>query len=75
MVPGNGAEPVSNDETKKAGGSSAVTGCLFGAVALFVFLLIGLLFLAYGQFRANTQPEVDPVAPISIVQPADGGVG
>lgn len=74
MVPSNGAEPVKNEDARRTGGSSAVTGCLFGAVALFVLLLVGLLFLAYGQFRANTQPEMDPVTPISLVQTIDGGV-
>jgi hypothetical protein len=53
-------------------GSRAVQGCLFGAVGLFVLLLVIMILLAYQRFREETgitgwivAPEVaNPVAPL-----------
>jgi hypothetical protein len=48
---------VSNDPARASGTSWALQGCLFGAVALFVFLLLLMIFLAYRRFRENTAIE------------------
>ncbi|MEX2572470.1 MAG: hypothetical protein WD737_14315 [Gemmatimonadota bacterium] len=50
---------MSTEPSRTSGGSWALQGCLIGAVALFAVLLVVLLFLAYRQFRANTQPPLD----------------
>jgi hypothetical protein len=48
-------------EPTSTGGSKAVQGCLFGAVALFAVLLIVMLILAYQQFREHTgEPTGSP---------------
>jgi len=52
-------------------GSRAVQGCLFGAVALFVILLVVMLFLAYQRFREQTstpRPTVESVYPEAVLQ-------
>ncbi len=72
MVPFVGAGPVTDKQLQR-GGSSAVQGCLFGAVALFVFLLVVLIFLAYGQFRTNTEPGAGPGTPVSMLEQMDRG--
>ena len=43
------------------------------AVALFVFLLVVLIFLAYGQFRTNTEPGAGPGTPVSMLEQMDRG--
>jgi hypothetical protein len=55
---------VSTDPVRTSGGSWVLQGCLFGAVALFVVLLLVMIFLAYGQFQENTQ--VEEVAPAAV---------
>ena len=42
-------------------------GCLFGAVALFVAMLIGMLYLGYVQFQNNTHPADDANAPATTL--------
>lgn len=58
MVPGG---PAMTDPrpVESAGGSWALRGCLFGSVALFVVLLLVLVYLGYRQFREHTEP-VEP---------------
>lgn len=56
-------EPV---QTTSAGGSCALQGCLFGAVALFVVMLIGMLYLAFVRFQENTQPAPTEVSFVII---------
>jgi len=51
-------------------GSRAVQGCLFGAVALFVILLVVMVFLAYQRFREETstpRPTVETVSPQAVL--------
>lgn len=45
---------MSKDPARTPGTSWALQGCLFGAVALFVGLLLLMIFLAYRRFRENT---------------------
>src|SRR5690606_29772937 len=54
LVRANHARPVSKDPARTPGTSWALQGCLFGAVALFVGLLLLMIFLAYRRFRENT---------------------
>jgi len=67
---------MSHEPIRTGGGSWAVQGCLFGAVALFVVLLLTMIFLAYGRFRDHTAaPEtptswITPASPASPVAPA-----
>jgi hypothetical protein len=42
------------EEQPRPGGSWALQGCLFGAVGLFIVLLIVMLFLAFSRFREHT---------------------
>lgn len=57
---------VSN-KTRQTGSSWALQGCLFGAVALFVLLLLLMVFLAYQRFRENTEVGTVPAPAISLV--------
>jgi hypothetical protein len=63
---------MSNESVRTGGGSWAVHGCLFGAVALFAILLIVMVVLAYNRFRAETAPAD---APVSNVEAPDRWVG
>jgi hypothetical protein len=56
---------VSNDPARTSGTSWALQGCLFGAVALFVFLLLLMIFLAYRRFRENT--VIEEAAPAALL--------
>jgi hypothetical protein len=56
-----------SDTPNRAGSSRALQGCLFGAVALFVVMLIGMLYLGYVQFQNNTDPAQNPNAPAPAV--------
>lgn len=51
-------------ETTDPGGSRILQGCLFGAVALFVILLVVMVVLAYVRFREETAnpPQFSPAA-------------
>jgi hypothetical protein len=46
--------------------SWALQGCLFGAVALFVVLLIAILYLAYQRFREGTAPRGPAPVPAAV---------
>ena len=54
------------------GGSRAVQGCLFGAVALFAVLLVVMLLLAYQRFREHTgEPTTTPTTTGLLFDPAE----
>lgn len=48
------------------GSSRAVTGCLFGAVGIFVVLLLVMIFLAYARFREATSNDPVDAGPTGI---------
>ena len=50
------------------GPSWGVNGCLFGAVGLFVILLVGLFIV--GIFRFSEPPAGPPGAPVNRTTPA-----
>ncbi|MEX2582914.1 MAG: hypothetical protein WD766_06560 [Gemmatimonadota bacterium] len=61
---------MSKDPTRTSGGSWALQGCLFGAVGLFVVLLLVMIFLAYRRFQENTQTtEPTPISTIQLTDP------
>jgi hypothetical protein len=55
------------DKPTRPGGSWAVQGCLFGAVALFAVLLLVMIFLAYQRFREETSTPRSPPAVSRLV--------
>lgn len=46
----------------RRGGITPAEGCMFGAVVLFVLLLIGMLYIAFMRFRDPPRPSPTPVA-------------
>jgi hypothetical protein len=53
----SGDRPVNEPNGTSAVGSSwPLQGCLFGAVALFVVLLLTMIYFGYQQFREHTEP-------------------
>jgi len=67
---------MSHQPERIEGGSWAVQGCLFGAVALFAILLLVMIVLAYNRFREETAspdpPTTSMVTPASLCAPPDG---
>jgi hypothetical protein len=62
---------MSHQPERIDGGSWAVQGCLFGAVALFAILLLVMIVLAYNRFREETASPDPPAT--SMVTPARAG--
>jgi hypothetical protein len=60
------------NQPTRPGGSWAVQGCLFGAVALFAILLLVMIFLAYQRFREQTSAPTGPPG-VSRLDPAHSG--
>jgi hypothetical protein len=58
------------DEPRIRGMSCGVQGCLVGAVALFVLLLVTVLIIAFFRFQ---EPPQGPRMPMSGVEAAPGG--
>lgn len=58
---------------QRVGTGCGVQGCLFGAVAVFVLLLIGMLIISV--FRFSQAPQGVGRPPVSVVAPAAGGGG
>ncbi len=69
MVPSYGARV--NQPPTRVGSSWALQGCLFGSVALFVILLIVMIFLAAQRFREETGGDpASPAARIERLEPS-----
>ena len=51
------------------GGFTPAEGCMFGAVILFVILLVAMLYLAYVRFRNPPVPPA-PTGPAASTWPA-----
>ncbi len=56
-------------DTTEPGSSRILQGCLFGAVGLFVILLVLMIALAYVRFREGT---ANPPQPPPAAIPFDG---
>lgn len=67
MVPRDQPPLMESEPIQPAGASRALQGCLFGAVLLFVILLVVMLVLAYTRMREMTAPDAAPVPSIQAL--------
>ncbi len=58
------------NKPSRPGGSWVVQGCLFGAVALFVGLLLVMIVLAYLRFRERPTTSPVPQQEVGHLHPA-----
>jgi hypothetical protein len=57
----------------RRGGITAAEGCMFGAVVLFVLLLLAILYIAFMKFRNPPAPTPIPPAAPAAAAPAPSG--
>jgi hypothetical protein len=74
VVPGD-HEPMTSEPAQPQRSSIALQGCLYGAVGLFVILLIALLFLAYTRFREQVLSAAPPPGRAVSVEASGSGAG
>ena len=53
----------------RRGGITPAEGCMFGAVALFVILLLAILYIAFLRFRNPPAPTPTPVPAAAVAAP------
>ena len=54
----------------RRGGITPAEGCMFGAVGLFVILLLAILYIAFMRFRSPPPPTPVPAPAAAVVAPA-----
>lgn len=55
----------------RRGGITPAEGCMFGAVVLFVILLVGILYIAFMRFRNPPTPTPRPAPGAAVASPPD----
>lgn len=54
----------------RRGGITPAEGCMFGAVLLFVLLLLAILYIAFMRFRNPPPPTPTPAPVAAVAAPA-----
>ena len=54
----------------RRGGITPAEGCMFGAVALFVILLLAILYIAFIRFRSPPVPTPTPAPAAAVAAPS-----